>query len=162
MLAPGAKGVASVTVPALSVLFHPPPNGCVGGTSKVVPSTVTVQGVVISPDAVQVPASVEVAITSAEVRALTSAIPTDGTISVLMSTIRKRKRVTGAPVLFTNRRLIESVPLVPFVTGVRLRTRFGGAGAPIFESINNAVIALLLRSLGLTKFSGPGDPRRWP
>ena len=162
MLAPGGKGVPSVMVPALSELFHPPPRACAGGCSNVVPSTVTVQGGDPAPDAVQVPASVTpVTVTLVDVKALTSATPGVPLISVLISTIRNRKRVTGAPVLFTKRRLTESVPLAPFVTGVRSRTRFGGAGPPKFESRSSPII-VLLRSSGLARFCGPGAPRRRP
>src|SRR5690349_12380826 len=97
-------------------------------------------------------------LTFVDVKALRSAIP-PGVERVLISTIRKRSRVTGAPVLFTKRRLTDSVPLAPFVTGVRFRTRFGGAGAPMLLSSSNVRI-VLLRLIGLAKFCGPGAPRR--
>ena len=41
MEAPFASGVAKVTVPELSELLNPPPFGCEGGCSSVVPCTVT-------------------------------------------------------------------------------------------------------------------------
>ena len=109
-----------------------------------VPNTVTEHGAVAGvPEAAQVAASViPLTSTLVDVNALISAIP-PGTEMELISTIRNRSRVNGAPVLFTNRRLTESVPFAPFVTGVRLRTRFGGAGPPKFESSNSAVIVLL-------------------
>ena len=107
-----------------------------------VPNTVTVHGGAL-PAAVQVAVSViPVTVTFVDVNALISAIP-PGTEMELISTIRNRSRVTLPPVLFTNRRLTESVPFAPFVTGVRSRTRFGGAGPPKFESSSNAVIVLL-------------------
>ena len=97
------------------------------------PEQSTVHGVVATPLAARhVAASVTpFTVTFAEVKALRSAIP-PGTEIELISTMRKRSRVTGAPVLLTNLRLTESVPFAAFVCGVRSRTRFGGAGAPIF------------------------------
>jgi hypothetical protein len=105
---------------------------------------VTEHGVVATPfDARQVAASViPLTTTLVDVKALISAIP-PGTDIELMSTIRKRKRVTGAPVLLTKRRLIERVPFVAFGgTGVRSRTRFGGAGAPVLASSSSAGIVV--------------------
>src|SRR5215204_753620 len=96
--------------------------------------------------------------TSEDVNTLRSAIP-PGTDIVLISTMRKRKRVTGAPVLFTKRRLTESVPLTALVCAVRSRTRFGGAGAPKLLSSSNVRI-VLLRLSGLAIFCGPGAPSR--
>src|ERR1044071_7196471 len=111
------------------------------------------------PAAVHVPLSVITTPgTSEDVKALRSAIP-PGTETVLISTMRKRRRVTGAPVLFTKRRLTDSVPLAPFVTGVKSRTRFGAGGAPMLLSSSNARIALL-RLSGLARFCGPGAPTR--
>src|SRR5689334_22323282 len=158
MLAPGASGVPRVMVPALIELLRPPPILCVGGCSSVVPSTVTEQGVVATPfDARQVPASVTpLTTTLVEVNARRSAIP-PGTASALISTMRNRNRVTGAPVLFTKRRLTERVPFVPLVIGVKSRTRFGDAGAPIFASSSNAEIVEAC-NLGAARFSGPGAP----
>src|SRR6185295_9606060 len=110
------------------------------------------------PAAVHVPLSViPFTTTFVEVSALMSAIP-PGTEIALISTMRKRKRVTGAPVLFTKRRLIESVPFSAFGgNGVTSRTRFGAAGAPMLESSNKARI-VLLRTMGLARFCGPGAP----
>ena len=52
-----------------------------------------------------------------------------------MSTARKRKRVTGAPVLFLKVRRMDSVPRVAFVPGVVSRCRaqvvFEAAPAPL-------------------------------
>ena len=125
-----------------------------------VPNTVTEHGVVVGvPVAAQVSASVTpVTVMFVDVSALISAIP-PGTEIVLISTIRNRSRVTGAPVLFTKRRLTDIVPFAPLVTGVRSRTRFGGAGPPKFLSRKNTGI-VLLRLIGLARFYGPGAPRR--
>src|SRR6185369_17904590 len=108
------------------------------------------------PAAVHVPLSViPLTTTFVDVNALRSAIP-PGTESVLKSTMRKRRRVTGAPVLFTNRRLTDMVPFAASGDVVS-RTRFGGAGPPKFESRNNVRI-VLLRLSGLARFCGPGAP----
>jgi hypothetical protein len=148
MLAPAASGVPSVMV---IVLFRAPPNGCAGGVSTVVPKTVTVQGGEPAPEAVQVLASATTAVVLIEVKALKSAIP-PGTAIELKSTIRTLRRVTGAPVLFTKRRLTDSVPFAAFGgIGVKLRTRLGGAGEPIVESSRSAAI-VLLRRIGLVRF----------
>ena len=74
-----------------------------------------------------------------ELIALKSAIPPGGK-RLLISTIRKRNRVTEAPVLFWKRLLIESVPGVKSVTGVKSRKRFGDDGAPTVASSSNAGI----------------------
>src|SRR2546423_3631487 len=116
MLAPLASGVPRVIVPALKLLLKPPPLGCpllgaVLSSSSVVPCTVTVQGVVAGvPVAAQVTASLMPATTTApEVIALRSARPAAlGKVS--RSIMRKRKRVTLAPVLLTHLRRIERVP----------------------------------------------------
>ena len=111
MLPPAASGVTNVIVPANIVLCRPPPNAWAGGVSTVVPSTVIVQGVVATPfEARQVAESaIPLTVTAAELRALRSATAPGGK-KALISIIRNRKRVTGAPVLFTNRCLIVSVP----------------------------------------------------
>ena len=58
MLAPGASGCGTVIVPALIVLLSAPPRICVGGSSTVVPNTVTEQGAVVGvPVAAQVAGS---------------------------------------------------------------------------------------------------------
>ena len=97
-------------------------------------------------------------ITSVEVKARISAIP-PGTGKELMSTTRNRNRVIGAPVLFTNRRRTERVPLAPLVTGVKLRIRFGLPPAGAVESINSPGI---VEFRGEPRFSGPGAPNLWP
>jgi hypothetical protein len=118
----------------------------------VVATTFTEHGVVATPFAAkQVAASVIPLITAlVEVSVLISATPA-GTAIELMSITRKRSRVTGAPVLLTNRRLIVSVPFAPLVTGVRSRTRFGDKAAATFESRSNATI-VLLRTSGPARF----------
>lgn len=49
MEAPFASSVPRVTVPDDQVELNPPPFGCDGGCSNVVPCTLTVQGVVATP-----------------------------------------------------------------------------------------------------------------
>ena len=91
-----------------------------------------------------------------------------------MSTTRNRSLVTGAPVLFVNFRRIESVPFVygldagapPFgAEGVKVSlkeltflTRLGAALGDARVSIRLALI-VVLRWVGLERFSGPGAPR---
>src|SRR4030095_6522448 len=103
MLAPLASGVMSVTVPAVRLVLKPPPFGCEGGWSRVVPCTVAVQGGVAgAPVAAHVTLSLMPATTTApEVLALMSAIP-EGAGKVVISIIRKRSEVMLPPVLLTN------------------------------------------------------------
>jgi len=159
ILAPAASGVASVTVPADIVLLKLPPIACVGGSSRTVPKTVTLQGAVAGVPVVEhVPLSVmPFTVMFVDVNARISA--TLGTLGIeLMSITRNRSRVTGAPVLLTKRRLNESVPCAPFVTGVKSRTRFGDEGAPMFTSSIRP--AMLDRVTGELMFCGPGAPSR--
>src|ERR671926_1640671 len=109
MLAPGARGVGNANVdPAVRLLLSAPPNGWLGGVSSVVPNTVTVQGWLLGvPVAAHVAESlIPLTVTFVEFNTLKSAIGFD-TGRLLISTTRNRKCVTGAPVLFTNRRLID-------------------------------------------------------
>src|SRR4051812_42706888 len=100
MDAPFAKGVPNVIVPTLSDELTPPPRSCAGGISSVTPCTATLHGV--GPP--QVVASLTPATTvGAEVRARKSAEPGAAGV-VVMSTMRKRRRVRGAPVLLVNLR----------------------------------------------------------
>src|SRR5829696_3001607 len=92
-VAPLASGVASVTVPDESDELKPPPLGCEGGCSSVVPCTVTL--LVPEPHG----GRSTVTTTAVEVRGRKSAMP-EGAGNVVRSVIRKRKRVTFAPVLF--------------------------------------------------------------
>src|SRR5258705_3557602 len=95
ILAPLARGVASVIVPALMLLLKPPPLGCDGGCSRVVPWTVTEHGVAC-PAAVQGAESLMPATTTdVDVLGLRSAIP-DGARQVATSITPKRNRVTLA------------------------------------------------------------------
>src|ERR1044072_1059947 len=129
MLCPGARGVGTVIVPAFKLLLSAPPIDCVGGCSSVVPNTVTEQGTVAGvPVAAHVAESLmPLTVIVVEVIALTSAMPPPD-VRLLISTIRKRKRVTGAPVLFWKRLLIDIVAGAKSGTGVTSRTRFGAAG----------------------------------
>ncbi len=83
---PLATGVEVVTVPAARLEFRPPPFGCAGGVSSVVPWTFTMHGGVAGvPVAAQVPGSITPLIeTFSELSARKSAVPT-GTGKVVMS-----------------------------------------------------------------------------
>src|SRR6185369_648003 len=154
--APLAIGVASVTVPADIDELKPPPLGCDGGCSRVVPLTVTL--LVPLPQG----GRSTVTTTDVEVRGRKSAIPL-GAGKVVRSTTRKRKRVTLPPVLFTTVRRMSNVPNVELLGGsdVKSRTRFGGDAAA--TQISRRFTAKdALRSIGELRFSGPGAPRRWP
>src|SRR5689334_41388 len=91
ILAPLATGVASVTVPADIEELKPPPFGCDGGCSSVVPLTVTLL--------VPLPHGGRSTVTTAELDVIgrRSAMP-GGAGKVVRSTMRKRKRVTLPPV----------------------------------------------------------------
>src|SRR5215212_906474 len=123
-VAPFASGVASVTVPADSEELNPPPFGCDGGCSSVVPWTVTL--LVPLPHG----GRSTVTTTAVEVRARKSAMPL-GAGKVVISIMRKRSRVTFAPVLFVIVRRISNVPKKELFAGseVKSRTRFGGDAA---------------------------------
>src|SRR5258705_4835588 len=102
MLALLANGVAAVTVLAESELLKPPPLGCNGGSSSVVPLTVTTD------------VSVSITETSLDERSRRSATWL-GDGNVVRSTTRNRKRVIGAPVRVVILRRIDNVPNVePF------------------------------------------------
>src|SRR5687768_4938577 len=172
MLAPVASGVASVTVPADIVELNPPPLGCEGGCSSVVPCTVTEHGAASGGVfAAHVAGSLMVAMTTAvEVIGRMSAMP-DGAGNVVRSKTRKRRRETGAPVLFVIRRRKERVPKVELFAGTQGGTTgFGGAqnappsrsrlGASFFESVVSISVPLIATSceMGDERFSGPGAP----
>src|SRR5689334_1134303 len=153
-LAPFATGVASVTVPADIDELNPPPFGCDGGCSSVVPLTVTL--LVPLPHG----GRSTVTTTAFDVRGRKSAMPL-GAGNVVRSTTRKRKRVTFPPVLFTIVLRISNVPKVELLGGseVKSRTRFGGdAGAT--QTSRRFAVNDALRSIGELRFSGPGAPRR--
>src|SRR5919202_5316690 len=84
---------------------------------------------------------------------------------VVMSTTRKRRRVTAAPVLFLTLRRIESVPLVEVAPGPGVKSR-ARAQAEVVEPLTaqpgstSDSLIVALRSTGLDKFSGPGAPSR--
>src|SRR5215470_14033250 len=153
-LAPFASGVPSVTVPADIDELNPPPFGCDGGCSSVVPLTLTLL--------VPLPHGGRSTVTTTvvEVRGRRSAMPL-GAGNVVRSTTRKRKRVTFPPVLFTIVLRISNVPKVELLGGseVKSRTRFGGDAAATQTSSRSAVNDAL-RSIGELRFSGPGEPRR--
>jgi hypothetical protein len=123
--APLASGVPSVIVPAESDALMPPPLTWLGGCSSVVPSTVLLPLVVVTTMAV-------------EVRARRSAVPEgDGKVTRLV--MRKRSRVTGAPVLLVHVRRKSSVPNVELLGGllVKSRTTFGAVAALTAGSISS-------------------------
>src|ERR1043166_676291 len=93
-LAPFASGVASVIVPADIDELKPPPFGCDGGCSRVVPLTVTL--LVPLPQG----GRSTVTTTAVDVRGRKSAMPL-GAGNVVRSITRKRRRVTLPPVLLT-------------------------------------------------------------
>ena len=146
---PGISGVPGVIVPAAMEEPKPPPSGWVGGVSTLVPSTVAV------------PPPVSVTVMMPEFLALKSAMVAPAGGKDVISMIRKRKRVTGAPVLFVKALLIESVPKVELLGAslVESRTRFGGSAAATNGS-RRVVKNVELRSSGEARFSGPGAPRR--
>ena len=59
--------------------------------------------------------------------------------------------------MFVNLRRISSVPELP----LPVRTRFGAAALDTQGETSDALI-VLLRSMGLERFSGPGAPNRAP
>src|SRR5215213_7411271 len=124
---PLASGVASVTELADMLLLNPPPFGCDGGCSRVVPWTVTLLPPVIGTTI------------AVELRGRRSAIP-EGAGKVVMSVMRKRNLVTFAPVPLMNLRRRESVPKVELLAGslVKSRTAFGGELSGCPSSINAA------------------------
>ncbi len=130
------------------------------GASSVVPWTVIVHGVVAEPvEARHVFGSViPLTVAFTEVNARKSAMP-PGTGSEVMSMIRNRSRVTGAPVLLVIRRRKATVPLLVFggAESVRSRARLGSTAAPLVAS-SITVVNGLLRTIGLVRFSGPGAP----
>src|SRR5262245_28737440 len=124
MEAPLANGVPNVTVPADMDELKPPPFGCDGGCSSVVPLTDTLL--------VPLPQGGRSTVTTTvvDVRGRRSAMP-EGAGNVVTSTILKRRRVTFPPVLLTTERRMSRVPKVELLGGseVKSRTRFGGDAA---------------------------------
>src|SRR6185503_20226279 len=122
--APLAMGVASVTVPADIDELKPPPFGCDGGCSRVVPLTVTL--LVPLPQG----GRSTVTTTAVEVRGRRSAMPL-GAGNVVRSITRQRRRVTFPPVRLVTVLRMSNVPKVELFGGsdVKSRTRFGGEAA---------------------------------
>src|SRR6476659_7822588 len=123
-VAPLANGVARVTVPDDIDELKPPPFGCDGGCSSVVPWTVML--LVPLPQG----GRSTVTTTAVEVRGRKSAMPL-GAGKVVTSITRQRRRVTFPPVLLTAVLRISRVPKVELFGGseVKSRTRFGGEAA---------------------------------
>src|SRR4026207_498490 len=123
--APLAIGVASVTVPDDIDELKPPPFGCDGGCSSVVPLTLTLL--------VPLPHGGRSTVTTTEVdvRGRKSAMPL-GAGKVVRSITRQRTRVTFPPVLFVTVLRMSKVPKAELVGGseVKSRTRLGGEAAP--------------------------------
>src|SRR6185436_3180185 len=103
--APLAIGVANVTVPDDIEELNPPPFGCDGGCSRVVPCTVTL--LVPLPHG----GRSTVTTTAVEVRGRKSAMPL-GAGKVVRSMTRQRNRVTLPPVLLVTLLRRSSVPKV--------------------------------------------------
>src|SRR5919206_1679391 len=154
--APLAIGVASVTTPADIEELKPPPFGCDGGCSSVVPLTVTL--LVPLPQG----GRSTVTTTAVEVLGRKSAMPL-GAGKVVRSITRNRKRVTFPPVLLTTVLRMSRVPKAELFGGseVKSRTRFGGDPAAPHTS-RRFTANEAFRSIGELRFSGPGAPRRWP
>ena len=154
ILAPFAIGVASVTVPADIEELNPPPFGCAGGCSSVVPLTVTL--LVPLPQG----GRSTVTTTAVDVRGRKSAMPL-GAGNVVRSTTRKRRRVTFPPVLLTTVRRMSNVPNVELFGGsdVMSSTRFGGYAAAT-QASSKFTAKDAFRSMGDDRFSGPGAPSR--
>src|ERR1051325_9860773 len=123
--APLAIGVANVTVPADIDELKPPPFGCDGGCSSVVPLTVTL--LVPLPQG----GRSTVTTTAVEVRGRKSAMPL-GAGKVVRSITRQRRRVTFPPVRFCTVLRISKVPKAELLGGseVKSLTRLGGEAAP--------------------------------
>src|SRR4026209_2524895 len=123
-VAPLASGVARVTVPDDIEELNPPPFGCDGGCSSVVPWTVTL--LVPLPQG----GRSTVTTTAVEVRGRRSAMPL-GAGNVVRSITRQRRRVTFPPVRVVTVLRMSNVPKVELFGGsdVKSRTRFGGDAA---------------------------------
>src|SRR6185369_1453316 len=95
--------------------------------------------------------------TGVEVIARRSAVPPPGDGKVVISMIRKRRRVMVAPVVFCTLRLIESTPLGAVGgAGVNVRSRFGEADCDCVPSSSGTRTPALSRRIGDARFSGPG------
>src|ERR1700754_1096451 len=154
--APLASGVARVTVPDDIEELKPPPFGCDGGCSRVVPCTVTL--LVPLPHG----GRSTVTTTAVEVRGRRSAMPL-GAGNVAISITRQRNRVTLPPVLFVTVLRRSNVPNGELFAGsdVKSRTRFGGDAAATQMS-RRLTAKDAFRWIGELRFSGPGAPSLWP
>ncbi len=143
MDAPTPSGAARVITPAETVELKPPPLACVAGASSINP------------------------LKSDEASTRKSAL-TAGAVCVVMSTMRKRRRDTGAPVVLMNLRRMARVPNAPLVTAVVPHSRaqaVGSAGlvaVPVQPGSMGVALTVALRWTGLFKLSGPGAPSRAP
>src|SRR5438270_11424931 len=154
---PGRMGEASTTVLTERDELKPPPSVCAGGVSSVVCCTVQVFaeqagfGPVIETATGTVP----------DVIARRSAVPGAG--KVVKSTMRKRRRVTGAAVLFVTVRRMVRWPKGARVASElsKSRTRFGANAEPA-DGSSSETITVSLRWTGEEEFSGAGAPRRAP
>src|SRR5262249_58791809 len=154
---PGGSGAPGVTASTESVALKPPPFGCAGGVSRVVPFTNTLD--VPEPHGGR---STRIEMFPDE-RARRSATPAiDG--NVLMSTIRNRSRVKLRPVLFVHVRRMSYVPNVELLPGsdVTSRSLLGAAsiGAHVSSRLHASPVAVF--ATGDDRFSGPGAPSRCP
>src|ERR1044072_1291777 len=122
--APLASGVARVTVPADIDELKPPPFGCDGGCSRVVPLTVTL--LVPLPQG----GRSTVTTTALEVLGRREAMP-PGAGHVLMSIARNSKRITFPLVLLMIVLRMSSVPKVELFgrSEVKSPARFGADAA---------------------------------
>lgn len=150
MLAPAGSGTARFMLVAESDELNPPPFGCEGGCSSVVPITGAAEP------------SVRETIIVEDVRGRRSAIP-PGAGNVSISATRNRSLVTAAPVLLVQVRLTESVPNVELFAGseVKSRATFGETLSACAGS-NREWASPDPSSTGLERFSGPGAPSRCP
>src|SRR5919205_2098768 len=145
MVEPGASGAPRLmtVLGTDSEALKPPPNGWVGGCSRVVPLIKSVP-----------PPQGCVSMLSVEVTARRSANEGDICGTVVMSMTRKRSLVTFVPVLFVNRRRMSMKP-----PGEPVRTRFGAVEAETHGATSEEVIWASLLKSGEVEFSGPGAPR---
>src|SRR3989344_2843355 len=155
MEAPAAKGVPKVTAPADRGELKPPPLGCEGGCSSVVPSTVTL--LVPAPHG----ARSTVTTTLEDVRGRRSAVP-DGAGNAVRSMILTRSRVRSPPLVLVKVRRTSSVPKVELLAGslVKSRPELGVVGGATQGSSKAGLTMLPIT--GLLRLEGDGAPSRCP
>ena len=129
MGAPGPSGDPNEIVPADRVELSPPPLGCAGGSSSVVPWTVTVPipGPVTDPEV--------------EVIARRSAVA-GGTGTPVISTIRNRSRVTCPAVVLVNFLRKTNVPSVEVAGGPGVVSR-NRLGLTVDATVGSSRLALI-------------------